>query len=123
MHELSIIAGLMETVEALAKEHKAKEVTGIRIRVGALSGVVAELLDSAFDMYKKGTIAQRATLEIEKVPFKVRCKSCGAESERDDFQFACGACGSTELELVQGTELVLERIEMDSDEPENPPTP
>jgi hydrogenase nickel incorporation protein HypA/HybF len=118
MHELSIIAGLMETVEALAREHKAREVTGIRIRIGALSGVVAELLDSAFDIYKKGTIAENAVLEIEKVPFKVRCKSCGAESERDDFQFACAACGSADLEVVQGTELVLERIEMDSDEPE-----
>ena len=117
MHELSIIAGLMETVEALAKDHNAKEVTGIRIRVGALSGVVAELLDSAFEVYKKGTIAERATLEIEKVPFKVRCKSCGADSERDDFRFTCGACGSTDLDLVQGMELVLERIEMEGDDP------
>ena len=75
-------------------------------------------LESAFDMYKKGTIAENAVLEIEKVPFKIRCKSCGAESERDDFQFACAGCASTELELVQGTELILERIEMDSGEPE-----
>ncbi len=118
MHELSIIAGLMETVEALAKDHEAKEVTGIRIRVGILSGVVADLLDSAFEAYKKGTIAERAILEIEKVPFKIRCKSCRAESERDDFQFACAACGSSDLELVQGTELILERVEMDSGGPE-----
>ena len=118
MHELSIIAGLLETVEALAREHKAREVTGLRIRVGALSGVVAELLESAFDMYKKDTIAENAVLEIEKVPFKIRCKSCGDESERDDFQMACAACGSTDLELLQGTELILERVEMDSGEPE-----
>jgi hydrogenase nickel incorporation protein HypA/HybF len=118
MHELSIIAGLMETVESLAREHKAREVTGIRIRVGALSGVVAELLESAFDMYKKGTIAENAVLEVEKVPFKLRCKACGAENIREDFQYACAACGAADLELLEGTELILERVELDSGEPE-----
>jgi hydrogenase nickel incorporation protein HypA/HybF len=118
MHELSIIAGLMETVEALAREHRARAVTGIRIRVGALSGVVAELLESAFDMYKKGTIAENVVLDVEKVPFKLRCKSCGAESVRDDFQHVCAACGAADLELLEGTELILERVELDSGEPE-----
>ena len=79
---------------------------------------MAELLDSAFDVYKKGTIAERATLEIENVPFKVRCKSCRAESGGNGFQFACAVCGSSDLELVQGTELILERIEMDTGGPE-----
>ena len=114
MHELSIVAGLMESVEALAREHRAREVTAIRLRVGALSGVVAELLESAFDMYKKGTIAEHAVLDVEKVPFKLRCKSCGAESVRDDFQHVCAACGSADLELLEGTELILERVELDS---------
>jgi hydrogenase nickel incorporation protein HypA/HybF len=118
MHELSIVAGLLETVEALAKEHRAAAVTAVHIRVGALSGVVAELLESAFDVCRKGTIAEGAALKIEKVPFRIRCRACGLESERDDFQFACTACGSTDLELVQGTELILDRIELDSDAPE-----
>jgi len=115
MHELSIVAGLFETLRDQAKAYDASEVTRVRLKVGLLSGIVPELLESAFDMYKKGTIAERAGLDIEIVPVAVHCRSCGAESLREDFVLSCPKCASTDFEIVQGTEIVLERIEMDID--------
>jgi hydrogenase nickel incorporation protein HypA/HybF len=116
MHELSIIASLVETIEALAREHKAKTVTGVWIKVGALSGVVPELLESAFEMYRKGTIVENAFLTIERPPLKALCRACRAETERTDYSPSCPVCGSSDLEITGGTDLLLERIEMDSDE-------
>jgi hydrogenase nickel incorporation protein HypA/HybF len=120
MHELSIIAGLFDTLQEKARTHKAREITSVRLIVGKLSGVVPDLLESAFDAYKKGTIAENARLEIEEVPLKTRCRACGAEDRKEEFDIVCAACGSKDLEILQGAELVLERIELDSDEPESP---
>lgn len=113
MHELSIVASLFEIIEEKAKEQKAKKVISVKVKVGALSGVVSEFLKTAFDVYKKDTIAEEAELKIEEVPLKVKCQQCGAEIIKDDFVFLCEKCASRELETLAGTELLLEKIEME----------
>lgn len=113
MHELSVVASLFEILEEKAKEHKAKKIISIKLKVGALSGVVPEFLETAFGIYKKGTIASGATLTIEDVCLKIQCQKCQAEIVKDDFVFICDTCGSTELKTLSGTELLLEKIEME----------
>jgi len=113
MHELSIVASLFEILEEKAKEQKAKKILSVKLKVGALSGVVPEFLETAFDIYKKDTIAAESKLEIEKVPLKIRCQRCGAEIVKDDFVFICEKCDSRELKTLSGTELLLEKIEME----------
>lgn len=113
MHELSIVASLFEILEEKAKEKKAKEIFSVKLKVGTLSGVIPEFLKTAFDIYKKNTIADKAKLKIEEVPLKIRCQKCGTESVKDDFVFICEKCGSRELKTLSGTELLLERIGME----------
>ncbi len=113
MHELSIVASLFEILEEKAKEEKAKKILSVKLKVGALSGVVPEFLKTAFDIYKKDTIASESKLKIEKVPLKTRCQRCGAEIVKDDFVFICEKCDSRELKTLSGTELLLEKIEME----------
>jgi hydrogenase nickel incorporation protein HypA/HybF len=113
MHELSIVASLFEILEEKAKEQKAKKVISVRVKVGALSGVVPEFLKTAFDVYKKDTIADEAELIIEEVPLKVKCQKCGAEIVKDDFVFICEECASSELKTLAGTELLMEKIELE----------
>jgi hydrogenase nickel incorporation protein HypA/HybF len=113
MHELSIVASLFEILEEKAKEQKAKKILSVKLKVGALSGVVPEFLETAFDIYKKDTIAAESALKIEEVPLKIRCQQCGTEIVKDDFVFICEKCDSTELKTLSGTELLLEKIEME----------
>ncbi len=113
MHELSIVASLFEILEEKAKEQKAKKILSVKLKVGALSGVVPEFLKTAFDIYKKDTLAAESKLEIEKVPLRIRCQRCDTEIVKDDFVFICEKCDSTELKTLSGTELLLEKIEME----------
>ncbi len=120
MHELSVIASLFETIETLAGENGAKAVTGVWIKAGALSGVVPELLESAFDIFKQGTIAAGANLTIKRPPLTIQCRTCRTETAGTDFILACPACSSSDLHIVEGTDLVLERIELETDGPADP---
>ena len=116
MHELSLVAGLFEILEEKARDEKALRVTAVTLRVGRLSGVVPELLETAFETFKKGTIASRAKLRIEVVPLKVRCRSCGEESLTDKPVFLCPSCASPGLEIIEGQELTLQRMEIEKDD-------
>jgi len=115
MHELSIITSLFETLESQARDHNASRITAVQLQVGALSGAVPELLREAFDMYAKGTVADGAALTIVQPPVRVKCRACGLETEPRDFIFKCGECGSTDISLAAGTELFLEKIELETD--------
>jgi hydrogenase nickel incorporation protein HypA/HybF len=113
MHELSIVASLFEILEAKARENQATKIVRVRLKVGKLAGVVPEFLQTAFDSYKQDTIAAASHLEIEEVPLKVRCRKCTAEIEKEDFVLVCPSCGSTDLEILEGMELLLDKIDLE----------
>jgi hydrogenase nickel incorporation protein HypA/HybF len=114
VHELSLVASVFEVLEEKAREHGAVRVTRVVLKVGVMAGVVPDLLESAFDIYKKETIAAAARLEIVPVPVRIRCPECGGEAVREEADFACAACGSRRIEIVEGRELVVERIELET---------
>lgn len=113
MHELSIIGSLFEILEEKARDEQATKIVLVKLKVGKLAGVVPDYLETAFDVYKKGTLASDAQLEIEEVPLKVQCQGCKRELIIDDFLFICPSCGSQDLKTLEGTELFLEKIEME----------
>jgi hydrogenase nickel incorporation protein HypA/HybF len=113
MHELSIVASLFEIMEEKAQEKGSKKIISVTLQVGKLSGVVPEFLMTAFDMYKKNTIAHEAKLEIEAVPLTIQCKKCSKTMTKDDFVFICPQCGSRDLATLAGTELLLEKMELE----------
>jgi hydrogenase nickel incorporation protein HypA/HybF len=117
VHELSIVASLFEILEEKAREQNAVRITAVKLRVGRLSGVVPDLVESAFEMYKKGTLADGARLEFEVVPFSFKCRRCGGESFRDEPPYTCAACGSNDIELRGGMDIVIEKIEIETDDP------
>lgn len=113
MHELSIVASLFEILEGAARGNDAQKILGVKLRVGKLSGVVPECLETAFEVYKKGTLAEEAILEIEETPLRIRCRSCGKASRIEDYAFCCPECSSREVSIIEGTELLLEKIDLE----------
>jgi len=116
MHELSVVTSLFDILEEKLKEQKGNKVTYVKLQVGLFAGVVPELLQTAFDIYKKDTFAEEAELDIEEVPYKVQCRDCGTTMIKDDFVFVCDKCGSTELKTLEGTEMILEKMEIEVQE-------
>jgi hydrogenase nickel incorporation protein HypA/HybF len=116
VHELSLVASLFEILEEKAREQNALRITAVELRVGRLSGVVPNLIESAFEVYKKGTLADGASLTIEVVPFEFRCRSCGGKSFHDEPPFLCAACGSGDVELLGGMDLTVEKIEIETED-------
>jgi hydrogenase nickel incorporation protein HypA/HybF len=113
MHELSLVAELFTILEEKLRAEKAKKITSVSLRIGRLSGIVPELLASAFDSYKKGTFASKADLRVEIVPLLVRCRSCGKETPTGEPLFVCPACGLKDLEIAEGQDLILEKLEIE----------
>ena len=116
MHEWSIVHSLLEEVERCARARGARSVHRLHLRVGALSGVETELLETAYATFRQGTICAAAGLEIERVPARWGCPRCRVELA-PGAGLCCGGCGAAGR-LERGDEIVLARIEMEiADEP------
>jgi len=114
MHELSVCQALIEQVERVARENDASRVVSIVITVGPLSGVEPQLLEHAYPLAAAGTIAENASLVVERVPVRVRCRTCGAETEASPNRLVCGACGDWQVDVTAGEEMILKRVEVET---------
>lgn len=109
---MSICQGLMSQVEQIARDKGASQVDSILLSIGPLSGVEPELLERAFVVAKAETVAKDAELEIETGPIVVECRICGASGEAQVNRLICGSCDSWQVNLKQGDELLLMRLEL-----------
>ena len=112
VHELSVCQAMVTQVATIAREHGARGVRRVYLRIGPLSGVEPQLLAQAFPLACAGTVAQQADLCIETLPLRVLCDTCGEESPALPNRLVCGVCGDWHTHLISGDELLLTSVEL-----------
>ncbi|HMB39904.1 MAG TPA: hydrogenase maturation nickel metallochaperone HypA [Wenzhouxiangellaceae bacterium] len=121
MHEMAVCNELLDQVRANAMQHGARSVGAITVRIGALSGVEPDLLERAFTIARAGDYTDNASLVIEPVAVRVRCRTCGNENDAAANRLLCEACGGYAVDLVGGDELLLASIELHGIPDSEPP--
>jgi hydrogenase nickel incorporation protein HypA/HybF len=112
MHELSIMQSALNMALEQARLAGAGRVHAIHLRVGALSGVVPDALEFAFEALAPGTAAEGAALAIENVPARFWCGSCSREFEAEDLFAECPGCHQASGDIRGGRELELASLEI-----------
>lgn len=115
MHEMGITQSILEASFDAAEKAGATRITEIRVTVGAMTEVVDFALQFAFEALTPDTIAEGATLTIQMLLPKSRCRECDLTYDHDRFQMICPSCGSMDVEQLQGHELRIDSIEADND--------
>jgi len=113
MHEYSIVQSLLNSCEEHAEANDASKISKVVVKIGVMSGVEPQLLQTAFDTFKEETICSEAefVMHIQKV--KVLCKGCGQESELEKLEYECPFCQSVDLKIIDGEEMYLMQLEME----------
>ena len=107
MHEF----GLCEDIVAAVERHAAgRTVVRVRVRVGRLHHVHPEAFEQSFALAAAGGVAESATAELVLLPVRAHCRECDEDAESDEQIIACPACGSFEIDLTGGDELMLESL-------------
>ena len=113
MHELSICQSMLRQVQELAFENHARIVTAINLQIGPLSGVEPKLMNQAFPVASRDSIAAGATLHIETMPIRVHCDECNTDSDATMNDLSCRSCGNLQTKLLGGDEVLLTNIELE----------
>ena len=113
MHELSIAMSILDLAQEEA-EQRGVRVTGVRVKLGALSGVVKDALLSSYEVACVDTPLSGSALHIEEIPVVVFCPTCQTERPISSIQLLCCAeCGTPTADIVQGKELAVVALEIE----------
>ena len=113
MHEYSIVQSLLDSCEENAKANDATKVTKVVVKIGVMSGVEPELLQTAFDTFKEQTICHDAEFIMNIQPIVIRCNSCNQETTLAKNEFCCPHCQSTDINILDGEEMFLMSLELE----------
>lgn len=108
MHELSITQSLVDIV---CERTGGRQVSIVYLQVGELSGVVADALQFCFEVVTAGTDLEGSQLMIDATPGRGHCRTCESDFDLDQLALLC-PCGSAEVRIVAGRELLVTSVEM-----------
>ena len=107
---------MSEAVRMAAESAQAaggKRVTALRLRIGALSGVVPEAMQFAWEVVRNDTMLAEARLDIDSIAAVCWCANCQAEFECKDLMSECPRCHDLSGELRRGRELEIAAVEFE----------
>jgi hydrogenase nickel incorporation protein HypA/HybF len=117
MHELSLVASIVDAVTESVSAYPGARVKEVRLRVGALAAVIEESLQFCYGIATEDTPLQGSALIVTVVPVGGHCPSCARDVEIASLQsFRCPLCGGPVKNVRQGRELEIESIEIEDAE-------
>jgi hydrogenase nickel incorporation protein HypA/HybF len=112
MHEYSIVQSLLDQCEENAKANDATKVKKVVVKIGVMSGVEPDLLKTAFDTFKEGTMCQDCEYIQNIQPIVIRCHKCHKTSTLTKHEYCCPKCQCVEVEIIDGEDLMLMQLEL-----------
>jgi hydrogenase nickel incorporation protein HypA/HybF len=114
VHELSLTQTLIDQVEKEVERSGAKgRVTRVTLVIGRLSGVNSDAMRFAFEMLAPGTLLEGAQMHVTEPEATCRCRACKARTDIRELVVECPACGSDDVSIEGGRDLLLQSIDLE----------
>lgn len=112
MHELGILNSMVHTVQRVVEEQgiNVSDVEKIVIEVGELSGIVPHYIEECWPAARYKSPMERTELELVIIPGMVKCRDCGEVFNAVSADLVCPNCGSKDMEILEGNDLIIRDI-------------
>ena len=112
MHEFALTDDLLKLAREEAERAGLERLDKIVVRIGGLSGVFSDSIEFAFEFLRKESeITKDTELIIEHVDGKAKCSKCGKTFTLDRLFLYCPECETPTLEIIEGKDFLLARLE------------
>lgn len=116
MHEMSLTRDVVDVVVMQAQMADASRVLCVNLKIGEVHDIVDDLFVKCFAFLAKGTVAEKARIDIDRIPLTVRCLDCGEVFPVDVYNrkqsVMCPSCKSLKYTINSGNEFSIEDIEV-----------
>lgn len=113
MHELGIAQEMLKIAFDYANKNQAKRITAFNIVMSAAVDESEDSLRFHFENLMRGTMAEGAKIEIERVPVQAQCIDCGNEFALESLGVICPKCNSARIRPRVTDEFKLTSIDVE----------
>jgi hydrogenase nickel incorporation protein HypA/HybF len=110
---MSLAESVREIVDETARSNGAGRVSVVRLEIGRLAQIELHAMRFAFDVVKRGSLADTARLEIVEVDGSAWCMACSQPAVISQRGEACPHCGSHQLQVNGGDRMRVMDIEIE----------
>lgn len=116
MHEFSICRGIIASIrsEMARLEKPESSLRTACVAIGDVHQVVPDTLTFAYESMTKDSDLAGSKLDLRFVPVRIKCRNCGWVGETDRNMFICGKCNSSNVDVLDGMEMILERLKIET---------
>jgi hydrogenase nickel incorporation protein HypA/HybF len=109
---MALAESVREIVQDAASANGARCVSTVRLEIGRLAQVELAAMRFAFDVVKRGSLADQARLDIVELDGTAWCMPCAAPVVISRRGAACPQCGSHQLQVTGGDQMRVMDIEI-----------
>jgi len=113
MHEMSVATGILNVLGAKLSQLPPCKLLALQLTVGKLSGIETQSLRFALDTILAGQGHNNVHLHLRESPAVFKCTACNWHGHLETFTLRCPDCNATELDIIDGQDVILERIEVE----------
>jgi len=112
VHELSLVAAVVDEATRVLAREGASRVLSVRLLLGVLSCADRDALEICFPLAVRDTALAGAKLDVVPEPLTLDCRACGERGTSWDPILVCSACTSAAVDVVGGRDLVIASLEV-----------
>jgi hydrogenase nickel incorporation protein HypA/HybF len=113
MHEMALAQSMVDIVSEAARAERAARVRQVRVLIGPLAHVDPRALEFGFEASSRGSLAEGATLVVERGSARAYCVPCGDTFETTARDAPCPRCESHQWLLLEGEEMRVMDLEVE----------
>lgn len=108
---MSYVSRFVNLAMEMARENQMHHVHEVRVEVGAMAGVVPELMEKCYRQAVAGTVLEGSILTMTPKAVTAKCDDCGTiyEPNRDN-DYCCPNCKSHKSQIIGGRKVILEQL-------------
>lgn len=110
---MALCESLVRIVERETAAKGYRSVRRVYLKIGALSCVSAESMAFCFQVVRRGTCADGADLEIERVPGQAWCATCEETVTIAERYDPCPRCHGYGLKVLSGDDLEVTSLDVE----------
>ena len=110
MHEITVVANIIEIAESEARKAGAVSISEIELEIGKLSCIEKAAFDFAWKHGIRNTLLEHTKRITHYIPGKAKCKTCKLVFEIAELFDPCPHCGNYFSEILEGNELKVRSL-------------
>lgn len=112
MHELAVTQGIVDSVLEEMDRRGLERVDAVHLKLGRMTTFVPDCIKFYYEALTVDTPLKGSDIIVEEISVTGRCENCGREIEFEEPFFICPECGSVDIDVMTGREILIDCLEV-----------